>query len=422
MTKRLAAAVLALVLLFGLIAAVAVGCGSSSTSNLPAGVMAQVGKVSITEDQFNKRAADFEAEYAGQIPDKTSDPSGYKDFQRSVLDYMVTYEMVQQQAATLKISVSDAEVQTQIDQIKTDSFSGDQSAFDAALKAQNTTLDQLKASYRESLLLQKAYDEITKSLTDSAVTQPEIQSYYDAHKTDYYTDETRTARHVLIAPVKPAAASTSSTTSSSDTTTTAAPTEAQWAAALATAQKVRADLVGGADWKTEAAKYSDDTGTKDSGGDLGSITKGEMVAEFDTAVFSLKVNEISQPIKTVYGYHIIQVESITPAKQSTVDEVKTDITSTLLSAKKDVMWQDWITKMKATDKVVILSGMEVTTTTTAAGSSTTAPSDTSSTGGDTATTVAPSSTETTVPASSTTSSAAETTTTTTVSATTTTSK
>ena len=46
------------------------------------------------EDQFNQRVADFEKQYAGQVPDQTSDPSGYKDFQRSVLDYMVTYEIV----------------------------------------------------------------------------------------------------------------------------------------------------------------------------------------------------------------------------------------------------------------------------------------------------------------------------------------
>ena len=137
------------------------------------------------------------------------------------------------------------------------------------------------------MLLQKAYDEVTKSLTDSSVTQAEIQSYYDANKSSYYTAETRDVRHILIAPVPPTTSSTDSTTSSSDTTTTAAPTAAQWAAALATAQKVRADLVAGADWKTEAAKYSDDTGTKDVGGELGSITKGEMVAEFDTAAFSL---------------------------------------------------------------------------------------------------------------------------------------
>ena len=159
--------------------------------------------------------------------------------------------------------------------------------------------------------------------------------------------------------------------------------------------------MAGADWKTEAAKYSDDTGTKDSGGDLGSITKGEMVAEFDTAAFSLAKGEISQPVKSVYGYHIIQVESIAPAKQSTVDEVKSDIVSTLLGNKKDAMWQDWVTKMKAADKVVILSGMETTTTTAPAQTSTTTPSASSSTSDDLATTVAPSSTDTTATASTT---------------------
>jgi foldase protein PrsA len=389
--------------MLGVAAAIAVGCGKGSASNLPTGVMAQVGKVSITEAQFNAKVADFEAEYAGQIPDKTSDPSGYKDFQRSVLAYMVTYEIVQQQAATLKISVTDKDVQDQIDSVVKNNFSGDQTQFDAALKAQNVTLDQLKSSYRESILLQKAYDEVTKSLTNSSVTQAEVQSYYDANKSTYYTAETRQVRHILIAPVKPATTSSSdSTTSSSDTTTTAAPTDAQWAAALVTAQKVRADLVAGADWKTEAAKYSDDTGTKDSGGDLGSITKGEMVAEFDTAAFSLAKGEISQPVKSVYGYHVIQVESITPAKQSTVDEVKSDIVSTLLGNKKDAMWQDWAAKTKAADKVVILSGMETTTTTAPAQTSTTTPSASSSTSDDLATTVAPSSTDTTATASTTT--------------------
>ena len=407
MTKRLAAVLLALALLLGLVAAIAVGCGSSSASNLPTGIMAKVGQVSITQDQFNARVADFEAEYAGQFPDKVSDPNGYKDFERSVLDYMVTYELVKQQSAALKISVTDADVQTQLDQIKTENFAGDQTKFDAALKEQGITMDQLRSSYRESLLMQKAYDEVTKSLTDANVTQAEIQTYYDANKSSFYTDETRTARHILIAPVKPTTTTTvaGSTTSSSDTTTTAAPTDAQWAAALATAQQVRADLVAGADWKTEAAKYSDDTGTKDSGGELGSITKGEMVAEFDAAVFSQAVNEISQPIKTTYGYHVIQVESITPAKQSTVDEEKSTIVSTLLSNKKDAMWEDWITKTRAASKVTVLTGMEVTTTT-----STTASPSSSTTAGETSTTAAPSSTVTTAPASTTTTAATTTTT------------
>ena len=81
-----------------------------------------------------------------------------------------------------------------------------------------------------------------------------------------------------------------------------------------------------------------------------------MVAEFDTAAFSLAKNEISQPVKTVYGYHIIQVESITPAKQSTLDEVKSTIVSTLLATRKDAAWQAWITKMKQADRRDAASG------------------------------------------------------------------
>ena len=390
-TKRYSAIVIGLVAVIVLVAVFAAGCGSAS--KLPSTAMAKVGKVIITEDQFNKRVTDFEAQYAGQVPDKTSNPTGYKDFQRSVLDYMVTLEIVKEQATALKISVSDKDVQDQIDLIVKDNFGGDQTKFNAALKAQNLTLEQLQSSYRESLLLQKAYDEVTKGITDANITQAELQAYYDANKSTYFTAETRNARHILIAPVKP---STTSTTAGASTTTTAAPTAADWAAALATAQKVRADLVGGADWTAEAKQYSDDTGSKDKGGDLGVITKGEMVPEFETAVFSLKLNEISQPVKTQYGYHVIQVTAITPAKQSTLDEVKTDISTVLLNKKKGEAWLAWIAKMKAQIGVTLKEGMATTTTTTGVSTTTTAAAGATTTGVSTDTT-ASSSTETTAP-------------------------
>jgi hypothetical protein len=75
----------------------------------------------------------------------------------------------------------------------------------------------------------------------------------------------------------------------------------------ATANKVRQLLVNGEDFNKVAAQYSTDTGTKDKGGDLGWFGKGQMVAEFEKAAFSLKVGEISQPVKSQFGYHIIQV-------------------------------------------------------------------------------------------------------------------
>ncbi len=76
---------------------------------------------------------------------------------------------------------------------------------------------------------------------------------------------------------------------------------------LATANAVRQRLVNGEDFATVAAAVSTDTGTKTKGGDLGWFGKGVMVPEFEQAAFSLKIGEISQPVKSQFGYHIIQV-------------------------------------------------------------------------------------------------------------------
>ena len=134
-------------------------------------------------------------------------------------------------------------------------------------------------------------------------------------------------------------------------------------------QEVRAKLEAGGDWTKLAAEYSDDPSTPDTGGDLGDVSKGTMVQEFEDSVFSLKLDEISQPVKTTYGYHVIQVTAINAAKQYPLEEVKDDITSNLLMTKKSDAWTKWVDDTKAEIGVVYQKGMEPTTTTT--GSSTT---------------------------------------------------
>ena len=244
------------------------GCGG----NLPKDAVAKVGSIIITQQAFDERIADFEAQYAGQIPDKETDAAQYKVFQQDVLEYMITYELASQASTGMKITVTDADVQTELDKVKTSTFGGDQAQFDAALKQQGITLDQLKRSYRESMLLQKVYEEVTKSVT--TVPDTDIQAYYDAHKTNYFVAETRTARHILLTPVSgrtdatTSTTTTSSTTSTTDdsttgssdgsattsdtatatasssTTTTSLPTQADWDSALAAAKLVRAAARG----------------------------------------------------------------------------------------------------------------------------------------------------------------------------------
>jgi parvulin-like peptidyl-prolyl isomerase len=426
-TRRIVAILVAL-LLASMVALVA-GCG-----NLPKDAVAKVGSFIITQKAFDQRVADFEIQYAGQVPNKTTDPANYKLFQQDVLEYMITYQLASQAAPAMKITVTDADVQTQIDSIKTSTFGGDQAQFDAALKQQGITLDQLKASYKESMLLQKVYDQITKTVT--TVPDSEISAYYNSHKSDYFVAETRSARHILLMPVAGRTEGTTSTTSttsttaastgsstassnstassgatdttvdtstataSSSTTTTAAPTQADWDSALAAAKLVEAQLKAGVDWSTEAKLYSDDPGSKETGGDLGVVQKGQMVQEFENAVYSQKLDQISDPVKSAYGYHIIQVTAITAAKQYTLAEVKDDIKSTLLSTKQQDAWKAWVQSQKT--KVGVVYASAWVTTTTTAGQTTTTAAGTDDTSAGAATTAAGSTDTTLAPATTTT--------------------
>lgn len=110
----------------------------------------------------------------------------------------------------------------------------------------------------------------------------------------------------------------------------------------ATAQAVRQRLLNGEDFGRVAAQASTDTATKDKGGDLGWFAKGAMVPEFETAAFSLKVGEISQPVKSQFGYHIIQVLAH--------ENIPLDATG--YDGAKQAAFTDWLTKARDLYKVV----------------------------------------------------------------------
>ena len=110
----------------------------------------------------------------------------------------------------------------------------------------------------------------------------------------------------------------------------------------ATAIAVRNRLLNGEDFAKVAAEVSTDTGSKDNGGDLGWFGKGQMVPEFEAAAFSLPIGQISQPIKSQYGYHIIQVlaHNVVPLDASAYDQAR------------QKAFSDWLTQARITYKVV----------------------------------------------------------------------
>lgn len=339
------------------------GCGG----NLPKGAVAKVGLALVYQDTLDTLKVTYEA--AGRAPDKDKQPEEYRGFERGLAEYLVVMEVLRQAAPAYKITITEQDVQGQIDQIK-QMFQGDQEKFDAALEKQNLTLEQLTQSMGDRLLLDEMKAAVTKG---STVSEEEAKAYYDAHKADFVQQEARETRHILIAPVQPPAAGASA----------AVPTQADWDAARAEAEKVRSQIQNGADFITEAGKYSDDATSKDSGGDLGPVVRGQMVPAFEEAVFSLKKGELSQPVKTQYGYHVIEVTDITPEEQLAFDAVKENIESTLLSEKQAKTWQEWLAAKEAELGVEYKAGLEPSSTTTsslAARSSTSTTGATSTTG------------------------------------------
>ena len=176
--------------------------------------------------------------------------------------------------------------------------------FVLAQEARRRKLDEA-AAYKtqaffqnSNLLAGLAYEALGKNATVDAA---EIQKYYDAHKGEY---ERVKARHILIRaqgsplPVQPGKK------------------DLPEAEAFAKAQEIRKKIEGGADFAELAKSESDDTTSGPMGGDLGSFGRNQMVPPFEEAAFAMKAGELSQPVKTPFGYHIIKLTEISGQSQS----------------------------------------------------------------------------------------------------------
>ena len=168
-------------------------------------------------------------------------------------------------------------------------------------------------------------------------TQQEIEAYYNAHKSEYSVPEQAKSRHILINLAPNADAKTV-------------------AAAQTKAQDVMKQLQSGGNWTDLAKKDSDDPGSKDSGGELGFAKRGQMVPEFDSAIFGQKIGDI-KIVKSQYGFHIIQVEERTPAHTQSLAEVLPTIQATLLRQKSTAA-QDAFAKALTSE--AIKNGLEKT--------------------------------------------------------------
>jgi foldase protein PrsA len=324
--KKLIVGVALLVLV---VPALLAACGSDEVK-VPAGAIAAVGSGVVTQEQFDQIWKQAEAQYKSQANAPAFPEAGtaqYNQLKASIVNYLVQNQIIKDKASELKVTVTDKQLQDRMKQIVTQV--GGQKKLDKLLKEQNVTQaqleEQLKAQMLQDAVQQKVYAGIT-------VSQAEIEKYFNnpANKAQFNVPESVDARHILVK------------------------TKAE-------AEKVRALLEADntdANWKKVAKQYSTDTGSKNNGGSLGNFPKGRMVKPFEDAAFALKVGEISQPVKTQFGYHIIEVTKKTPASKQTLDQAKATIEQQLKYQKQSTAWEDWLKKAMAAAGVAYAAGFD----------------------------------------------------------------
>lgn len=302
-----------ILLTFFSVALVVAGCGGTSTANLSSDDVAVVGSKQITKDEFGQLMDRAKSSYATQ---KKSFPkpgsTEYEQLKGQAVTYLIQQAEFEQEAESMGIKVTDDKVNKYLEKLKKQYYGGSEQRYQKALKQQGLTEEQAKVATHGQLISEELFKKVTSGVT---VSKAEVKAYYTSHESQYGQPQTRDVRHILVAK-------------------------------KALADQLYAQLKSGANFAALAKKYSKDPGSASNGGKL-TISKGQTVPAFDKTAFTLAKGELSKPIHTQYGYHIIQALSAIKAAQTTsLSKVESSIKQQLEQQRKNDAMTKWVASKK----------------------------------------------------------------------------
>ena len=327
---------LALVPLAASLALLLAACGSGGQS-VPAGAVAVVNGTQISRSELNDWLAQAQKSYEAQKQQfpKVGTPQ-YQQLQSYWVAYLVQKAEFEQAAKDLGVTISKKDVDKGVSDYVKAKFGGSRKNFEKALKAQDFPESTFRQTIELSVLSQKIFDAVTK---DVKVSEQDALAYYNQNIATYQQKASRDVRHILIAKKK-------------------ANGQVDYPKSEKFAFQVYNQLKNGANFAALAKKYSADTQSAREGGKL-TIQQGQTVPEFDKVAFGLGTRQISTPIKTTFGYHIIQpLTKVKPGHTTPFAKVADSIRATLLQQKKQeavTTWGENLTK-KYKNKVHYATG------------------------------------------------------------------
>ena len=293
----------------------------------------------------------------GEVP---PDSPQYDTMVQQAMPQIVALEIAQVYAREQNITVSEKEVDREIEKIKDQVATqapgnlSRQEAFEQALKQNNLTEEQLRQDIRENLPLREVQERVTSDVKPS---DQEVKDYYEQNKEAEFTNPAqRCARHILFNKDQ-----------------------------KQKAEDVKAQLQDGAKFGPLAKKSSQDPGSAEKGGDLGcqpevdpSTGQPPYVPEFNKAIWAAEQGEIVGPVETQFGLHVIEVTDIREESVTSLTEVEAQISQQLASERQSAAFEEWVQKEIKARNVRYLNGYkppEASASQTSSSSASSQPSD-----------------------------------------------
>ena len=246
-------------------------------------------------------------------------------FRDKVLAGIIEKRLQLQQAEREKLTVEDAEMRVEIDEIQKKLGAKTDAEFEAMVKAQGLSVEGVKKRLREQLLVERI--KRRKVSLRISVTEEDIDQYLNANREKLETGLSFEARHVLFLP-------------------TAGAGEDGWQAARQRAEDVYTRVMGGDDFGELAREFSDDTATAKNGGRLGILKRGELAPDIEKAILRLSPGEHSSPFRSEVGYHLFELESKETLAGEQLGQARNQIRDILYKQKYDVRLNEWLVEIR----------------------------------------------------------------------------
>jgi parvulin-like peptidyl-prolyl isomerase len=239
-----------------------------------------------------------------------------EEAREAIIRQLIEDRLILSEAKKANIDVDDKEVEARVADFR--NRAGGEKELEQMLSQQNLTLNELRARYKEKVMIRKLIDR--KVGARIIITPLEVKNYYNGHKDQFLQPEEIALRQILIKPKKESGGMDE---------------------ALKKIREIMGRIKEGGDFSGLAREYSDGP-NPEGGGTMGYIKRGDLMGQVEQIVFGLKEGESSGIIQSPLGYHIFKVDEIRPRRTKDLPEVRQEIEELLYREKANLRLRGWI--------------------------------------------------------------------------------